>query len=155
MQAPGATIPQNSSRAEHVTGSSSATSSSKQQDAASRKPAETTVLPSQPVETQKEPSLHRESGKKKEELPPNPAESSAVSSAQGDRGRLDSTASTSSVGGAGGGDSVKRLLKDITRCHVSLARHQTNLQEVSTERDQHTATPHYNSLLNTLVRACA
>ena len=153
MQAPGATIPQNSSRAEHVNASSSATSSSKQQDAASRKPAEATVSPSQPVETQKEPSLHRESGKKKEELPPYPAESSAVSSAQGDRGRLDSTASTSSIGGAGG-DSVKRLLKDITRCHVSLARHQTNLQEVSTQRDQHTATPCYNSVKYTCASLC-
>jgi hypothetical protein len=48
---------------------------------------------------------------------------------QDSRGRLDSTASTGSASGSG--DSTKRLMKDLTRCHVSLSRHQTNLNEVS------------------------
>lgn len=149
MQDPGTGTLQFSGGAERVNGptnTTTTTSSSKQQDAASGRPVETTASPAKPVETQREPPLHRESGKKMEEHPPsNPVESSAVSSAQGDRGRLDSTASTSSVGGAGG-DSIKRLLKDITRCHVSLARHQANLQEVSTRERPTLPMLQYNSL---------
>ena len=46
------------------------------------------------------------------------------------RGRLDSNSST------GSNDSTKRLTKDLTRCHVSLSRHQTNLHEVSSGIDR-------------------
>ena len=138
MQAAGTSTQQPSGGSDHVSGHSSASSSKQQQQhAGSNRPAETTPTVAQPVETQKSPASHKESGKKNEEPPlSKPVESPAVSSAQSDRGRLDSTASTSSVG-ASGGDSVKRLLKDITRCHVSLARHQANLQEVSTQRGWH------------------
>ena len=125
-----------SSGVEHVTEVPSKTSSSKQQGTSSNRPAEPSTTVTPPLQMQKEPSSQTESVKKQEEPPPSkPVDSSAVGGVQGVRDRLDSTASTSSTGGGAGGDSVKRLLKDITRCHVSLARHQTNLQEVSTQRD--------------------
>lgn len=145
----GTGIQPSSSGAERVNGPSR-TSSSKQQDAPSNRPAEPTPTVTQPVQTQKEASLQKESMKKQEAPPPSkPVDSFAVGSVQVDRGRLDSTASTSSTGGGVGGDSAKRLLKDITRCHVSLARHQTNLHEVSAQRKTDTSLCHLNSVCKT------
>ena len=63
----------------------------------------------------------------------------SVEDSNGTRSRLDSSTSTGSVGG--GGDSTKRLLKDLTRCHVSLSRHRSNLNEVRTCTHAH-CVPH-------------